>query len=309
MLLGGLLGLVAGYRRGTTDRVVGIVTDALLSLPAIVLAIVMIVKLDTVKEAQTWLGWLDRRWQITFTLGILAIAPLSRIVRARTLALREADYVLAARSLGASSRWVIGREVLPNLVPTMLTVAFTGLGLLVAAEAALAFLGLSVEAPTPTWGKLIDQNRNAMSQGWWATVFPCLMLFLTVLSFNLIGDWLARRFDIRGLRSDERASRVPRCSRSSISSPSSEPRAGSCGPSTRCPCPCSAVRRSASSASRGRGRPCSAARSWACCRVPRSFGPARSASTDASSSGAPTPSCAACGERAWRWCSRTRRAR
>jgi peptide/nickel transport system permease protein len=198
VLLGGVLGLIAGYRRGTADHVVGILTDALLALPAIVLAIVMIVKLDTVKESQTWLGWFDRRWQITFTLGILAIAPLSRIVRARTLALREADYVVAARSLGASSRWVIGREVLPNLVPTIMTVAFTGIGLLVAAEGALAFLGLSVEAPTPTWGKLIDQNRNAMSQGWWATVFPCLMLFLTVLAFNLIGDWLARRFDIRG---------------------------------------------------------------------------------------------------------------
>jgi peptide/nickel transport system permease protein len=197
VVLGGVLGIVAGYRRGRTDRVVGVITDALLSLPAVVLAIVMIIKLDTVKESQTWLGWLDRRWQLTLTLGVLAIAPLARIVRARTLALREADYVLAARSLGASSSRVIAREVLPNLVPVMLTVAFTGLGILVAAEAALAFLGLSVEAPTPTWGKLIDENRNAMSDGWWATVFPCLMLFLTVLSFNLIGDWLARRFDIR----------------------------------------------------------------------------------------------------------------
>jgi peptide/nickel transport system permease protein len=197
VVLGGVLGIVAGYRRGRTDRVVGVITDALLSLPAVVLAIVMIIKLDTVKESQTWLGWLDRRWQLTLTLGVLAIAPLARIVRARTLGLREADYVLAARSLGASSSRVIAREVLPNLVPVMLTVAFTGLGILVAAEAALAFLGLSVEAPTPTWGKLIDENRNAMSDGWWATVFPCLMLFLTVLSFNLIGDWLARRFDIR----------------------------------------------------------------------------------------------------------------
>jgi peptide/nickel transport system permease protein len=197
VFLGGVLGIVAGYRRGRTDRVVGVITDALLSLPAVVLAIVMIVKLDTVKEAQTWLGWLDRRWQLTFTLGIVAIAPLARIVRARTLALREADYVLAARSLGASSSRVITREVLPNLVPTMLTVAFTLFGILVAAETALAFLGLSVEAPTPTWGKLIEQNLNAMDDGWWATMFPCLILFLTVLSFNLIGDWLARRFDIR----------------------------------------------------------------------------------------------------------------
>jgi peptide/nickel transport system permease protein len=197
LLLGGALGILAGYRRGLTDRVVGVATDSLLSLPAVVLAIVMITKLDTVKADQTWLGWFDRRWQIVFTLGILSIAPLARIVRAKTLSLREAEYVLAARGLGASTKRVLGREILPNLVPTMLTVAFTGLGILVAAEGALAFLGLSVEAPTPTWGKLIDQNRNAMSQAWWATVFPCVMLFLTVLSFNLIGDWLARCFDIR----------------------------------------------------------------------------------------------------------------
>ena len=153
------------------------------------------------REDQTWLDWLDRRWQITFTLGLLAIAPLARIVRAQTLTLREREYVLAARSIGASTTRVLLREILPNLVPTMLTVAFTGLGILIAAEGALAFLGLSVEAPTPTWGKLIDQNRDAMNVGWWATVFPCLMLFLTVLSFNLIGDW-CRRFDIRRRRSD-----------------------------------------------------------------------------------------------------------
>jgi ABC-type dipeptide/oligopeptide/nickel transport system permease subunit len=195
--LGCLLGIVAGYRRGTTDRIAGVVTDALLSTPAIVLAIVIIVKLDTIKETQTWLGWFDRRWQLTVTLAIVTIAPISRIVRARTLALREADYVLASRSLGATTSRILTREVLPNLVPTMLTVAVTSLSLLVAAEAALAFLGLSVDAPTPTWGRLIDDNRNAMSRAWWATFFPCLMLFLTVLSFNLVGDWLARRFDIR----------------------------------------------------------------------------------------------------------------
>ena len=89
------------------------------------------------------------------------------------------------------------REILPNLVPTMVTVAFTGLGILVAAEGALAFLGLSVENPTPTWGKLIEQNRDNMDVGWWATIFPCLLLFLTVLSFNVIGDAVSRRLDIR----------------------------------------------------------------------------------------------------------------
>jgi len=197
LLIGGLIGIVAGYRRGLTDRIVGIGTDSLLSMPAIVLAIVMITKLDVIKQDQEWLDWLDRRWQITVTLGLLAIAPLARIVRAQTLTLREREYVRAARSIGASTPRVLAREILPNLIPTMLTVAFTGLGILIAAEGALAFLGLSVEVPTPTWGKLIDQNRGAMNQGWWATLFPCLMLFSTVLSFNLVGDWLSRQFDIR----------------------------------------------------------------------------------------------------------------
>ena len=145
----------------------------------------MITKLDVIiadlgeNHDINWFDWVDRRWQITLTLGLLAIAPLARIVRAQTLTLREREYVLAARSIGATTTRVLLREILPNLIPTMLTVAFTGLGILIAAEGALAFLGLSVEAPTPTWGKLIDQNRTAMNVGWWATVFPCLMLFLT----------------------------------------------------------------------------------------------------------------------------------
>lgn len=197
ILLGGLLGIVAGYLRGYTDRAVGILVDCLLAMPSIVLAVVMVTKLDTLTETTSGLGWLSRRWQITLTLGILAIAPLARIVRAQTLSLREREFVLAARSIGAPTRRVLGREILPNLIPTMITVSFTGLGILIAAEGALAFLGLSVETPTPTWGKLIDQNRNDMDTGWWATIFPCLMLFLTVLSFNLVGDWLSKRFDIR----------------------------------------------------------------------------------------------------------------
>ena len=197
LAFGGALGLLAGYLRGLVDRAVGILVDGMLAMPGIVLAIVMIVKLDVIKEDFAFLGWLTRRWQITITLGILATAPLARIVRAQTMSLREREFVLAARSIGATTRRVLGREILPNLAPTMITVSCTGLGILIAAEAALAFLGLSVEVPTPTWGKLIDQNRNNLDVGWWATIFPCVLLFLTVLSFNLVGDWLAKRFDIK----------------------------------------------------------------------------------------------------------------
>lgn len=197
LFVGGVLGILAGYFRGKVDRVVSIITDCLLALPPLLLAIILVQRLDDVKSGYSWLGWLDRKWSIVLTLGILAIAPLARIVRAQTLSLREREFVLAARSVGAKPSRVIFREILPNLVPSMLTVAMTGLGILIAAEGALAFLGLGVEVGTPTWGKLIDENRNKIDVAWWATIFPCLMLFLTVLSFNLLGDALARRFDIR----------------------------------------------------------------------------------------------------------------
>lgn len=197
LAIGGLLGILAGYFRGWVDRIISVILDCLLALPPLLLAIILVFRLDDIKVEYSWLGWLSRKWQIVITLGLLAVAPLARIVRAQTLSLREREFVLAARSVGAKSGRVIFREILPNLIPTMMTVAFTGLGILIAAEGALAFLGLGVEIGTPTWGKLIDDNRNKIDQYWWATIFPCLMLFLTVLSFNLIGDRLSRRFDIR----------------------------------------------------------------------------------------------------------------
>jgi peptide/nickel transport system permease protein len=191
-----LLGVVAGYYRGWADRLVSVIVDCLLALPPLLLALLLIQRSDQIKESISAIAWLTRTEEIMITLGILSIAPFARIVRAQTLALRERDFVLAARSVGARSRRVIWREIMPNLVPAMVTVAVTGLGILIAAEGTLAFLGLGVERPQ-TWGKMIDAARDDMNRAWWATIFPCLFLFLTVLSFNFIGDRLARKFDIR----------------------------------------------------------------------------------------------------------------
>jgi peptide/nickel transport system permease protein len=196
LLVGGLLGILAGYFRGWTDRVISIIVDSLLAMPALLLALLLIQRTDQIKDSITAIGWMTRTEEITITLGILSIAPFARIVRAQTLALRERDFVLAARSLGARSRRVIWREILPNLVPAMVTVAVTGLGILIAAEGTLSFLGLGVARPQ-TWGTMIDAARDDLKKAWWATLFPCMFLFLTVLSFNFIGDRLARKFDIR----------------------------------------------------------------------------------------------------------------
>ncbi len=194
LLIGGTLGVLAGFFRGWIDRVISILIDCLLAIPALVLAVMLIFRLDDIKETWTFLGWMTRKWQIIMTLSILAIAPLARIVRAQTLSLREREFVTAARSLGAKNGRIITKEIVPNLVPTMVTVAFTGLGILIAAEGALAFLGLGL---TESWGFQIESNRRRLEKAWWATVFPCLMLLGTVMAFNLLGDRLARRFDIR----------------------------------------------------------------------------------------------------------------
>ena len=194
LLVGGALGMMAGYFRGWVDRVISIFVDCLLAIPALVLAIMLVRRLDDIKVDYEWLGWMTRKWQIILTLSILAIAPLARIVRAQTLALREREFVLAARSLGSGNMRILFREILPNLVPAMVTVAATGLGILIGAEGALAFLGLGLEA---SWGFMINGNRARLEKAWWATIFPCIMLFMTVLSFNLLGDRLSRRFDVR----------------------------------------------------------------------------------------------------------------
>jgi peptide/nickel transport system permease protein len=196
LVVGGLLGVLSGYFRGWTDRIISVIVDCLLALPPLLLALLLIQRSDQIKASYSAIAWLTRTEEIMITLGILSIAPFARIVRAQTLALRERDFVLAARSLGAKSSRVIWREIMPNLVPAMVTVAVTGLGILIAAEGTLAFLGLGVEQPQ-TWGKMIDAARDKLDVAWWATIFPCLFLFLTVLSFNFIGDRLARKFDIR----------------------------------------------------------------------------------------------------------------
>jgi peptide/nickel transport system permease protein len=202
VVIGGALGLLAGYFKGKTDRVISIIADSLLAFPAIIIAALVIGRLDVLAVSDIQVlgfgfGWLDRRWSVTIIFSLLSIAPVARIVRAQTLSLSEREYVLAARSLGARTPRVLIREILPNLVPAMVSVVFTGIAILLAAEGGLAFIGYSVKPPDASWGLMIAEARTKIDVAWWATIFPALMLFMTVLAFNLIGDWFAKRFDIR----------------------------------------------------------------------------------------------------------------
>jgi peptide/nickel transport system permease protein len=197
LFLGGMLGIIAGYFRGWIDRIASIVIDSLLAFPAIVISTLLIGRFDALQANQSGFGWLTRAWGVTIVFSVLSIAPVARIVRAQTLSIAQREYVLAARSLGAKTPRILVREVLPNLIPAMVAVVFTGIAILLAAEGGLAFIGYSVKPPNASWGLSIAESRGDIDKGWWATLFPALMLFLTVLAFNLIGDRLARRFDIR----------------------------------------------------------------------------------------------------------------
>lgn len=199
LVVGGLLGMAAGYFRGWVDRIVTVVADSLLAFPPVVIAILIVGRFDALSADDFSILWWSptRTWSVVIVLSLLSIAPITRIVRAQTLSVSQREFVLAARSVGAKNRRVLVREVLPNLVPAMVSVAFTGIAILLVAEGALAFLGYSVKVPIPTWGFLINESRPRIRDAWWPTLFPCMMLFLTVVAFNMIGDWVARRFDIK----------------------------------------------------------------------------------------------------------------
>jgi peptide/nickel transport system permease protein len=202
LVIGGSMGMIAGYFKGSVDRVLSIVIDALLAFPALVVAALLIGRFDVLQASDIQIAgfgfeWLSRRWSIAIVFSLLSIAPVARIVRAQTLSLSEREFVLAARSLGAGTPRILFREVFPNLVPAMVSVLFTGIAILLAAEGALAFLGYSIKAPDASWGLMINEARVDIEDSWWATIFPAVMLFMTVLAFNLIGDRVAKHFDIR----------------------------------------------------------------------------------------------------------------
>jgi peptide/nickel transport system permease protein len=186
MLIGGTLGIVAGYFRGWWDRVVSFLFVVLLSFPALVLAILITSLLDR--------GLMT----ISLTLGFLAIAPVGRLSRATTIQYAEREFVVAARTLGAKHPRIIVRELLPNVVIPMGALALLGMAVAIVAEGGLAFLGLSVQKEV-TWGKLIliGAGSRDLEHSPWVSMAPIFILFLTVLALNYAGDKVRAYFDVR----------------------------------------------------------------------------------------------------------------
>jgi len=189
---GGIVGMVAGFFRGRVDRVISAVIDVLLAFPALVLALAMIAIFasdgSTVRPNMP---------VVIGSLSILSIAPLARITRGITLAFAEREFVTAARTLGASNARILRREILPNVIPPMAVFSLTVIAVVIVAEGALAFLGLSVGAPSPTWGKLINVGRPELETAPHITFFPAAVMFFTILALNYIGDILQSKFTVR----------------------------------------------------------------------------------------------------------------
>lgn len=187
-VLGGALGATAGFFRGRYEKLVVGVVDVMVAFPSLVLAMALLRMLSEPGSLDGSFG------KIVLVLSVLAVPAIARITRANTLVYSQREFVTAAACVGAGPLRILRREVLPNVLPAMVSFSFLALAVLVVAEGALAFLGLSVQAPTATWGKLIELGRRDLDRAPHLTFIPCGFLFLTLLSLNIIGDKLQARF-------------------------------------------------------------------------------------------------------------------
>ena len=183
--LGTLLGAVAGYLGGRIDSLLMRFTDMVLSFPRLVLLILIVALFE------------PSMLVIILVLGLTQWPGTTRIVRGDVLSLREREFIQAARALGMSRARIILRHLVPNVLAPVIVTATLGIGNTIVLEAGLAFLGLGVPPPTPTWGDMVAAGRDNLTNAWWVATFPGLTIVLVVLAFNLVGDGLRDALDPR----------------------------------------------------------------------------------------------------------------
>ena len=183
--LGGLLGCLAGYFRGRFESLIVAAMDIILAFPGLVLLLVI----------TFYLG--PNLKNLVMTLGFLTIPAFSRVARAKTLALADQEFVQAARLTGAGNLTILVREIIPNIIIPLAIYGLIAVAFMIMVEGALSFLGLGVPAPTPSWGGMIAEGREVLDEAPHVSMIPAGIMFLTVLSFNLIGDSLRNLIEKR----------------------------------------------------------------------------------------------------------------
>jgi peptide/nickel transport system permease protein len=180
---GAAVGLAAGYYGGRVDATLMRITDATLSFPVILLALILAV---TVGPSFT---------NVVIAIAVILWARYARVIRGQVLTLMRLDFVAQARLAGAGAWRIITRHLVPNTLGTLLVLVTLQIGYVIIVEASLSFLGAGIPPPTPAWGSMIAEGRDVVTRAWWVSLFPGLAILLVVLAFNLLGDWLRDTFD------------------------------------------------------------------------------------------------------------------
>ena len=183
--LGTLFGAFAGYFGGIVDSILMRFTDMMLSFPRLVLLIVVIALFQ------------PNIYLVVTVLGLTGWMGTARLVRGEVLSLREREFIQAARALGMNDWRIIFRHIIPNTMAPVIVSATLGIGQTILTEASLSFLGLGVQPPTPSWGNMVADGRDALITAWWIATFPGIAIVLTVVAFNLLGDGLRDALDPR----------------------------------------------------------------------------------------------------------------
>jgi peptide/nickel transport system permease protein len=181
--VGTCLGLVAGYLGGWVESLIMRCVDIMMSLPAILVALLFVV---TVGASFA---------MVVATLALLLWAQYARLVRGQVLSVKERDFVALAKVAGSSTCRILVVHIFPNLVNSVVVLATLQIGWGIVVESALSFLGAGVPPPAPTWGNLVAEGRDVLDQAWWIAVCPGLAIMLVVLAFNLVGDWVRDALD------------------------------------------------------------------------------------------------------------------
>lgn len=182
------LGLLAGYVGGNVDSVIMRVLDAILAFPVILLAILVVATLGT------------RTINLVLTIGFVFIPYFTRLVRGNVLVLKQREFVEASRALGAGNLHLVTRDILPNILSSVIIQASLSMSLAVLIEASLSYLGLGVQEPTPAWGSMLQNSQLYLREAPWFVLAPGLCIFLSVLAFNLVGDGLRDALDVASRR-------------------------------------------------------------------------------------------------------------
>ena len=201
-LVGLIIGSMAGYYGGILDTILMRITDSMLALP-ILPVLVVIAAIDLKKIPlldQIAQGGNESIIKLVFILCIFSWMTVARLVRGSILSLREREFILASKTLGASDSTIIVRHMFPNVIGPMLVSITLGVGQLILFEAALSFLGLGIQPPTPSWGNMLFNAQELIYQAPYLAIFPGLLIFLVVVSFNFFGDGLQDAVDPKSVR-------------------------------------------------------------------------------------------------------------